>query len=203
MPLSSLALFALVYAGAVASPGPGIAALVARVLADGSRGIGGFIFGMVVGDLVWFAIAAGGFALLAQTIAPIFAALKIAGILYLAFLAWKTWNAPVEARTADVAPRQAPVRAALGGFTLTLGNPKVILFFLALLPSVVDLPHLTPLGLAMMAVTLVVVLSGVLLLYAMAADRARRAYTSRNARRRINRGSATVMAGFAAVIALR
>jgi threonine/homoserine/homoserine lactone efflux protein len=37
---------------AVASPGPGIAALVARVLAHGTGGIAAFIAGFVVGDLV-------------------------------------------------------------------------------------------------------------------------------------------------------
>ncbi|WP_244478541.1 hypothetical protein [Methylobacterium sp. Leaf113] len=64
---------------------------------------------------------------------------------------------------------------------MTLGNPKVILFFLALLPSVVDLSHL----------------------YVLAAVRARRIFTARRARRRINQGSAIVMAGAAAAIALR
>lgn len=203
MPLSSLALFAVIYAGAVASPGPGIAALVARVLASGSRGIAGFILGMVAGDLIWFGIAAGGFALLAQTLAPIFIALKVAGIGYLAYLAWKIWNASVEEASVASEPRQETLRAFLGGLSMTLGNPKVILFFLALLPSVIDLPHLAPLGLMMMAATLVAVLGTVLVLYVVAAERARRAFTSRRARRLLNRGSATVMAGSAAAIALR
>jgi threonine/homoserine/homoserine lactone efflux protein len=203
MPLSSLLLFALIYAGAVASPGPGIAALVAGVMTSGTRGILGFVLGMIVGDLTWFTVAAGGFALLAQAFAPVFVALKVGGVLYLVYLAWKTWNAPVDAAVPAAAPRQDALRAVLGGLTMTLGNPKVILFFLALLPSVVDLPHLSTLGLVTMAATLVLVLGTVLGLYVLAADRARRAFTSRRARRRINQGSATVMAGAAAAIALR
>ena len=43
MSISSLILFAAIYAVAVAAPGPGIAALVARVLARGTEGIGAFI----------------------------------------------------------------------------------------------------------------------------------------------------------------
>ncbi|KQP72665.1 lysine transporter LysE [Methylobacterium sp. Leaf111] len=203
MPLSSLLLSALIYAGAVASPGPGIAALVARVMTSGTRGILGFVLGMIVGDLTWFTIAACGFALLAQAFAPVFVALKAGGVLYLVYLAWKTWNAPVDTTAPAASPRQDAVRAFLGGLTMTLGNPKVILFFLALLPSVVDLPHLSTLGLMTMAAALVSVLGTMLGLYVLAADRARRAFTSRRARRRINQGSATVMAGAAAAIALR
>jgi hypothetical protein len=63
VPLSSLALFAAIYAVAVASPGPGIAALVARVLSRGTGGMPAFVAGFVVGDLAWFAVAAKGFAL--------------------------------------------------------------------------------------------------------------------------------------------
>ncbi|MGU3359751.1 LysE family translocator [Methylobacterium sp. M6A4_1b] len=203
MPLSSLALFALIYAGAVASPGPGIAALVARVMTAGTRGIVGFVLGMIVGDLVWFGIAACGFALLAQAFASVFVALKVGGVLYLGYLAWKTWNAPVDALVPVASARRDALRAFLGGLAMTLGNPKVILFFLALLPSVVDLSHLSPLGLGLMAATLVLVLATVLGLYVLAADRARRAFTSRRARRRLNQGSATVMAGAATAIALR
>ena len=46
-------LFAATYTLAVASPGPGIAALVAQVLARGVAGIWAFIAGMVLGDLIW------------------------------------------------------------------------------------------------------------------------------------------------------
>src|ERR1700690_2077744 len=53
--LSSLALFAGVYLAATATPGPGVAALVARVLGRGLWGIAPFIAGFVVGDLIWFA----------------------------------------------------------------------------------------------------------------------------------------------------
>jgi threonine/homoserine/homoserine lactone efflux protein len=52
MPLSSLVLFAGLYAVAVATPGPGVAAIVARVLGRGLRGIVPFIAGFVVGDLI-------------------------------------------------------------------------------------------------------------------------------------------------------
>jgi threonine/homoserine/homoserine lactone efflux protein len=47
---------------AVASPGPGIAAVVAGALGRGVRGAPAFIAGFVVGDLVWLTLAATGLA---------------------------------------------------------------------------------------------------------------------------------------------
>lgn len=203
MSLANLALFATIYALAVASPGPGIAALVARVLTHGTGGIGAFIAGFVAGDLVWFGVAAGGVALLAQSLAVAFVALKYAGALYLAVLAWKTWTARTDRIDAVPASGGSRARLFLGGLALTLGNPKVILFFLALLPSVVDLDHVPTLGFVAIGATIVVILSAVLSVYALAAARARRVFTSPRARRAINRTSGTVMAGAAIVIATR
>ncbi|TXM71739.1 LysE family translocator [Methylobacterium sp. WL69] len=203
MSIANLILFAGVYAVAVASPGPGIAALVARVLARGTGGIGAFIAGFVVGDLVWFGVAAAGMALLAQSLTVAFVALKYAGAVYLAALAWKAWTAPVEPVETPRVDADGRVRPFLGGLVLTLGNPKVILFFLALLPGVVDLEHLTLLGFAGIGATIVVVLGTVLAAYAAAAARARRVFTSVRARRAINRGAGTVMAGAAVAIATR
>jgi hypothetical protein len=72
MTLASMFLFLLAYATAVAVPGPGLAALIARVLARGAGGVAPFIAGFIVGDLVWFAIAAAGMAALAETLGSFF-----------------------------------------------------------------------------------------------------------------------------------
>ena len=95
------------------------------------------------------------------------------------------------------------MRLFAGGLAVTLGNPKVILFFLALLPTVVDLGRIDALGLAELGVTIVLVLGIVLSGYVLAAERARRVMTSARARRLLNRGAGTVMAGAAVAIASR
>ncbi|WP_232630099.1 LysE family translocator [Methylobacterium sp. Leaf118] len=203
MPLSSIVLFAAVYGVAVASFGPGVVALVARVLARGPRGIPAFVAGFIVGDLVWFAIAATGFALLAQGVAPVFVAIRYVGAAYLAYLGWRAWTAPVEPLEGEPARGESGLRLFLGGLALTLGNPKVVLFFLALLPSVIDLDHITPLGMVEVAVTIVVVLSTTLAAYTLAAVRVRRLFVSVRARRAVNRGAGTLMAGAALAVATR
>jgi len=50
MSWSTLLLFAAVYFAAVATPGPWIAALIARALGQGAKGVAPFIAGHGVGD---------------------------------------------------------------------------------------------------------------------------------------------------------
>ena len=113
MSLSSLCLFAGVYFLAVATPGPGIAALVSRVLAHGLRGVAPFIAGFVVGDLIWLTIAATGLAVVAHEFATLFVALKFAGAAYLLYVAWGLVRA-----SPTVDPAAPPIRVAVVGMRL-------------------------------------------------------------------------------------
>jgi threonine/homoserine/homoserine lactone efflux protein len=205
MTLAGLLVFVAAYALAVASPGPGIAALVARVLARGTRGVPAFVAGFVAGDLVWFAVAAGGLALVAQAVEGVFAAVRYAGAAYLAWLAFRFWTAP--ARPFEAAPADGAAeggwRLFATGLAITLGNPKAVVFFLALLPTVVDLPSLTPLGAAEIAAAMVAVLVVILSAYALAAARARTLFRSARAVRALNVGAGAAMAGAAAAVATR
>src|SRR5262245_2843109 len=94
MSVYGLLTFCAVYTLAVATPGPGIAAIVARSLAHGFKGAPAFVAGFIVGDLTWFTVAATGLAAVAKTAAVVFVAIKWAGVAYLLFLAWKLWTAP-------------------------------------------------------------------------------------------------------------
>jgi threonine/homoserine/homoserine lactone efflux protein len=94
MTISSLVLFAAVYFAAVATPGPGVAALVARVLGQGLKGVAPFIAGYFVGDMIWLILAATGLAVIAKTFAGVFVAIKFAGVAYLLYLAWRMATAP-------------------------------------------------------------------------------------------------------------
>ena len=84
MNASSLLVFAGAYCAVLIMPGPGVTALVARVLARGTQGAPAFIAGFVAGALTWFTLAATGMALLAALLAPVFVAVRFAGAAYLA-----------------------------------------------------------------------------------------------------------------------
>jgi threonine/homoserine/homoserine lactone efflux protein len=208
MSLYGLLVFAAIYMLAVATPGPGVAAVIARSLARGTRGAPAFIAGFLAGDLIWFTFAATGLAALAQTAQTLFVVVKYAGAAYLLFLAYKLWTAPVA--TADGAGAEAaldrgqrPSQLFFGSLTLTLANPKTIIFFMALLPTVVHLEQLTIAGFLEIVATIVIVLPLTLGSYVVLADRARRVFKSATAVRRINRGTGAAMACAAVAVATR
>jgi len=204
MTIYGLLTFCAVYALAVATPGPGIAAIIARSLAHGLRGAPAFIAGFIIGDLVWFAIAATGLAALAKTAATLFIAIKWAGVAYLLYLAWKLWTAPAErVDLSDQDRGQHGWRAFVASLMLTLANPKAILFFLALLPTVIDLASMNALRFLEISAAIVVVQPAVLGTYVLLATKARQLFTTPAAVRRLNRSSGVAMAGAAVVVATR
>lgn len=204
MSIYGLLIFAAVYALAVASPGPGVAAVVARSLARGMNGSAAFIGGFLVGDLIWFVFAATGLAAIAQTAHVLFVAIKYAGAAYLLYLAYRLWMTPPRP-AADQAVDEGgrPSQLFMGSLMLTLANPKTMIFFLALLPTVVKLEALTFAGFVEIALVISVVLPLVLGTYALAATRARRLFTSARAVRNLNRGTGIAMAGAAVAVATR
>ena len=101
MDISGLLAFAAIYLVAVASPGPGIALVVARSLGRGLHGLPWFVAGFVLGDLILLALAASGLAVVARTFEGAFLALRLAGAAYLLYLAWCIWNASSSSASAS------------------------------------------------------------------------------------------------------
>ena len=204
MDIAALLLFAGTLLVAAASPGPGIAALVARVIGRGIEGAGAFAAGLILGDLVWLAVATLGLAVVAQAFHEVFLVIKYAGAAYLVYLAYRMWTAPVLPR--DIAAdrrRDGRARLFLGGLALTLGNPKVVAFYLALLPNLIDLARVGLFGYVELASICVVVLTLVFGAYAVAAARARTLFRSPRAMRLLNRAGGTMMAGAAVAVATK
>ena len=204
MSVYGLLSFCLAYVLAVASPGPGVAAVLARSLGHGMRGAPAFIAGFLIGDLVWFAVAAAGLAALAQVAQTAFVVVKYAGVIYLLYLAYRLWTSPAQPPETRLAPPvERNARLFLGSLTLTLGNPKTMLFFVALLPIVVPLEALGPLDYVEVAVAIAVILPTVLYAYAVAATQARQFFRSERSVRILNRCAGTAMASAAVAIAAR
>jgi len=199
----SLLIFAGTLVVAAGSPGPSIAALVARVISKGLRDVLPFLVAMWIGEAVWLSLAVFGLAVIAQSFHYLFLALKWLGVAYLLFLAWKMWFAPVELRRGELPRDDSPLKLFVAGMAVTLGNPKIMMFYLALLPTIIDLGSVTVLGWAELTVTMMLVLIIVDLAWGIAAAQARRLLRSARAMRVANRLSATTIAGAAAAIAAR
>jgi threonine/homoserine/homoserine lactone efflux protein len=204
MGLYGLAVFAVVYGLAVAVPGPGIAAIVARALGRGLEGAPAFIGGFLLGDLLWLTLAVSGLAVLAHSAYTVFLFIRYLGAAYLLFLAWRLWSSPTHALgRAPTAPRERPLQVFLGSLALTLGNPKTMVFFLAVLPTVVDLRHLRLPGYLEIVAVIVCVLPAVLGAYSVFAARARARLSQPQTVRWVQRGTGAVMAGAAIAVATR
>lgn len=200
-----LSVFSLAYVLAVAIPGPGVAAIVARSLGHGLRGAPAFIGGFLAGDLIWFTCAASGLAMLAQTAYTVFLVVKYAGVAYLLYLAYRLWTAPVQALdvVSAEAGRERPLQLFLGSLALTLGNPKTMIFFLAVLPTVVQLKSLSLGGFFAIVSVILVFLPLVLGGYAFGASRARRFFSTPKTVRWVQRGTGVAMASAAVAVATR
>ncbi|CAM5775011.1 lysine transporter LysE [Labrys miyagiensis] len=201
---ASLAFYAGTLCVAAALPGPGVTALVARVLGKGVRGSIGFAAGIAFGDVVWLGFAVAGLAVLAQSFGTAFLVIKYAGVAYLLYLAWKLWTVPSVAHAVETDTRRERAwRTFLGGLSITLGNPKVMVFYTALLPNLIDLGHLSAGSFIELAVVTELVLAAVFASYMMLAGRARTLLSSPCAMRLLARGCGTLMAGTAVSIATR
>ncbi|CAN1484534.1 RhtB Putative threonine efflux protein [Rhabdaerophilaceae bacterium] len=204
MNAGTLLLFVTVYGIAVATPGPGVAAVVARTMGRGMQGALPFVLGFVAGDLIWFIAAAAGLSVIAKTHATLFLAIKYAGCLYLVVIAVQLWRAePMRLGEGAAPAAESPFAAFLGSLLLTLGNPKVMIFFLSIMPLVVKPEEISVLVALEIGAAIVVVISLNMLAYMVLANRARQLFRSRRAIGAMQKANAGVLAGVAALIAAR
>ncbi len=129
--------------------------------------------------------------------------IKYLGAAYLFYLAVKLWFAKPDPEQVKAAAAEHWFRTLLSGFSLTLGNPKTIVFYLALLPTLVPLERLTLLGFLELAALVMVILTLIGSAYGAAAAGAREVFKSAAALRRLNRTAGTIMAGAAVAVVAR
>ncbi|PRD41821.1 lysine transporter LysE [Phyllobacterium phragmitis] len=203
MSIASLLIFAGTLLVAAGSPGPSIGALVARVISRGYKDVLPFLLAMWIGEAIWLSLAVWGLAMVAQTFHLVFTIIKYVGVAYLLFLAWKMWTAPVEVHDGALPKENSAGKLFVTGLAVTLGNPKIMMFYMALLPTIIDLSHVSVVGWAELTGVMVLVLIIVDLFWIVLAAQAKRFLRSTRAMRIANRTSATMMAGAAAAIATR
>ena len=161
----------------------------------------------MLGDIVFLLLAILGLAALASVMGEFFLAVKLLGAAYLVWLGVKTWRSrpglpPME--EPGTAGKAVPYwRSALVGFVVTLGNPKVILFYGALLPTFIDMSSLAVADVAVMSAVVTTVLFLVLGAYAFLAARAGRMMQSTRAVAWLNRVTGGLLIGAGIAVATR
>ena len=200
---ASLILFAGALALNAGTPGPSIAALVARVIARGPRNVLPFVAAMWLGEALWLTAAVLGLSYVALKFYWAFALLKYAGVAYLLYLAYKMWTAAADLSGGELPDAHSAIAMFASGMAVTLGNPKLMGFYLALLPSLVDIRAITAVGLTQLGLVMLSVIAAIDLSWIFAASYASRWLKSARSLRIANRVSATAMGGAAVAIASR
>lgn len=203
MTLAGFLTYALALGVAAAIPGPGVVALVARALGAGFGAAMAFSLGLILGDLTYLAAAIFGLSLIAEAFGAVFVVVRYGAALYLAYLAFRLWRAAGAAARVEGESRDRPWTSFVAGLTITLGNPKTIVFYLAMLPTLVDLRGVTAADCVSLVVITAAVLFTVMTSYAALAARARESLRRPAFRARLNRGAAAIMAGAAVWTVLR
>jgi threonine/homoserine/homoserine lactone efflux protein len=194
--LPTLLAFAAAFFVFAASPGPDNMTIVARTLSHGAPSGIAYGAGTVVGILFFLTLTAFGLSIVAAEMGIVMTILRYVGAAYLIWMGVRLWTA--EPTVPDLQPVPAPhglFTIFATGVALNLGNPKMPLFYVALLPNVVGasltLGHIGYLA----AVEIVVIGSHVLL-----ATKARRFLRSPKTVRRANRTAGGVMVGAGIVV---
>lgn len=204
MDISTLVAFGATFFVFAASPGPDNMTILARTVHGGAASGIAYGLGTVTGILVFLTLACFGLSAVAAEMGAGMVFLRYAGAAYLVWMGIRMWMAPAvvpEARaTIDAGDLR---RGFLTGVLLNLGNPKMPLFYVALLPNVVG-PNLTLSDLLSLALVILLVEAVVIGGHVLLASRARGLLRSPRVVRRVNRGAAALMVGAgAAVIATR
>lgn len=215
MTITSTLALALAVAIFALTPGPAVIAGMARAITSGFRSAVAMHAGVVLGDVLFLLLAIYGLSAISVALGKFFYLVKLAGGAYLIWLGWRLWTA--EPVSLDAASGSASVngpptgpsarrrygRDFSAGLLITLGNPKVILFYAGFLPAFMDLGSLGAADVGVVTAVVVLVLTVVNCSYAWWAARARALFRSRRAARNLNRGAGTVMAGAGVLVATR
>ncbi|MAF46709.1 MAG: LysE family translocator [Rhodospirillales bacterium] len=191
--------FVLAASAVVVSPGPDTIVILRHALNSGTHVGLASVSGVQVGLAAHTALAALGLSLLIASAPLLFKGLALAGALYLGWLGIQALRAPILRLDGNRdAPQRRPAAAFAQGFFSNLLNPKVILLYLALLPSFVA-PQLgqTGLQLAILGLTIIAINIVWQCFLVAAAGRARRWLQSEPVQRAVSWSTGAILIAFA------
>ena len=140
LPTDHLLAFMLIAFVLIVVPGPSVLFVVTRSLTLGRRAGIATAVGNSAGVYVQLVLVAVGVGALVQESIAIFTAIKLAGAAYLVYLgvqAFRHRRSLADALYVPIAPKQLR-RMLTDAFVVGVANPKVIVFFIAVLPQFVD-----------------------------------------------------------------
>lgn len=188
----------------VVAPGTGVVYTLALGLGQGRGAALWAAFGCTLGIVPHLAAATLGLAAVLHTSALLFNVVKFAGVVYLLYLAWQALKSDGALAVSAQRSRDAGWRIARRGALINILNPKLSVFFLALLPPFLSgatdsaTLEMVTLGAVFMGLTF-----AVFVVYGVFAAAARDwLLASERAMRWLNRGFAAIFGALAARLAM-
>ncbi len=187
----------------VLSPGTGVIYTLALGLGQGPRAAAWAALGCTIGIVPHLLAASLGLAAILHSSALLFQIVKFAGVAYLLYLAWQALRSGGALSISAAGGAQPGPRIAWRGALINILNPKLSVFFLALLPPFLSgNPGTATLEMALLGGVFMAMTFAVFLLYgAFAASARRYVLGSERALRWLNRGFAAIFAGLATRLA--
>src|ERR1700748_1979351 len=162
-------------------PGPMVTLVIANGLRHGTRAALINIAGAQLGLAIVIGIVAIGLTSLMATMGYWFAWVRFAGATYLVWLGIKLIRFPVEGLRAGTEAPPPPPRGGffLQGFLVLLSNPKVLVFFGAFIPQLMDMNRDHVSQVALLGATFMVIAALTDGMYALLSGRARLIFSAR------------------------
>jgi threonine/homoserine/homoserine lactone efflux protein len=182
------------------SPGPAIMFFVRTGLGGRASRVFAGVIGVNSATLLWFIASAFGLQILMTAFPLAFKIVAVAGGLYIVWLGLKTFRAALSLKSEtadDNALKAAPMRSDLAtlreGFMVQMLNPKVLLFFSAVLPPFIDTTRPMPPQMVVFAATAVAMDATAMTTYGLGAVRLSQWLRQPRYKQRFDLGAGTIL----------
>ena len=187
-----------------ASPGPGVFSTLAEALSNGFKSSMFFLTGLIIGDIIFLLLAVFGISFISVLLGEFFIFIKIIGGLYLIYLGIKMWkSSKFDFNISKKVNNKNKFQKMFAGLLVTLGNPKAIIFYASLLPTIVDLKTIKLMEVIAIVFIVVLVSYAVIGTYSYLAIKAKLFIKDEKTVRRINKSAGAVMASAGAYIIIK
>ena len=174
------------------TPGPGTLALLSISTTRNFLSSMTFSVGLIIGDLSYLSLVVFSIDVLAQRIEPLIGIVRFFGAVYIMYLGYSHWISGA-INLGDFKSNSSNKKYFIAGFVISGTNPKVMIFYLSVLPLMIDLTK-AKLSYALQIILTVAwgLLTG-LVVISLLGKQLKRIINSPNSAQLVNRISGTVM----------
>jgi threonine/homoserine/homoserine lactone efflux protein len=175
------------------TPGPGVFASMAKAIAEGFKTSLFFIGGLAVGDIIFMLLALCGLSAIAKVSGELFLGIRIVGGLYLIYLGIKIFGSAKDHLMTESKHDDNRFQTFFGGLLVTTGNPKPILFYASILPTIININEVKVLDILFMVILLLLVTFSVVGTYSYIASLSNKIFLKKGWQKKINQAAGLVM----------